>query len=117
MPATENNRRNLQEQILEHPSLPDHDRRRDPGMHNAIPEEMLTSQDVEVDTLFEDDEIEAPDQEFSQILKSGPGANQGKIPEDPNNRLTSDHDTKGSVEDDSEDRGESLADIAEGIQH
>ena len=116
MPATENNRRNMQEQILEHPSLPDHDRRKDPGMHNAIPEEMLTSQDIEVDSLFDDEEIEAPDQEFSQILKSGPAANQGKIPEDPNNWLTSDRDKK-SIEDDSEDRGESLADIAEGIQH
>jgi hypothetical protein len=116
MPATENDRRNMQEQILEHPSLPDHDRRKDPGMHNAIPEEMLTAQDVEVDTLFEDDEIEAPDQEFSQILKSGPSANQGKIPDDPNNWLTSDRDAK-NIDDDPEDRGESQADIVEGIQH
>ena len=116
MPATENDRRNMQEQILEHPSLPDHDRRKDPGMHNAIPEEMLTAQDIEVDTLFEDDEIEAPDQEFAQILKSGTSSNQGKIHEDPNNWLTSDRDAT-SVEADLEDRGESLADIAEGIQH
>lgn len=126
MPATENNRRNMQEPTLANPSLPDHDRTRDKGMHSAVPREMLDPNETMVGGIQEGqanqagslDErpIAAPDQEFGQLLKSGPNANSGRIPEDPNNWLTSDPE-QGYGEGDPESRGDSLPDILDGGRH
>ena len=118
MPATENDRRNAQQTVLENPSMPDHDRRDDDGMRSAIPTE---SDDAEIladlrSDLDQTDELAPPDQEFGQILSSGLQSNHGMIPVDPNNWLTSEKNLYGS-DDDPEDRGESLPDIADGIQH
>lgn len=117
MPTTENDRRNLQQPILENPSLPDHDRTNDPGMHTAIPEE-IRDQNVQAPDaeLTDDSEIAAPDQEFAQILESGTIANRGRIPEDPNNWLTSDPE-KGTQDLDPENRGDSLVDIMDNDRH
>jgi hypothetical protein len=114
MPTTENDRRNLQQPVLERPSLPDHDRTKDPGMHTAIPDESADL-DVMGPGALDESEVAAPDQAFSQILESGAKATNGRIPEDPNNWLTSDADK--SLEHDPEDRGESAPDILEGDQH
>lgn len=118
MPTTENDRRNRQEPILEKPSLPDHDRRNDPGMHSVIPEESREQKNLNVDADLTDesDKIAPPDQEFTQILESGTIANRGRIPEDPNNWLTSDPE-KGTQDLDPENRGDSLVDIMEGDKH
>jgi hypothetical protein len=122
MPTTENDRRN-QQQPIPTSDLPDHDRRKDPGMHTALPEEYRpihpTPQETAKDQTFSDhdeNETAPPDQEFQQILQSGPDANQGKIPEDPNNRLTSDQDTL-DIEQDPESRGESLPDVIDNVKH
>lgn len=114
MPTTENDRLNRQLPVLEHPSLPDHDRRKDSGMHSAVPD---PSADLEVmdKGALDDSEITPPDQAFGQILQGGVAANQGRIPEDPNNWLTADFDK--SMDHDPEDRGDSLPDIAERDQH
>jgi hypothetical protein len=111
MPATENDRRNIQQPTLERPSMPDHDRTRDPGMHSVMPENL---EDEETIALLnsDEDEIAPPDQEFGQMLESGMKANNGRIPEDPNNWLTSEPD-KGSKDHDPESRGESLPDVQE----
>jgi hypothetical protein len=111
MPTTENDRRNLQQPVLEHPSMPDHDRTKDPGMHAAVPDESAEL-DVMGPGALDESEIAAPDQAFEQILKSGIESNKGRIPEDPNNWLTSDDDK--SLEHDPEDRGDSAPDILEG---
>lgn len=114
MPTTENDRRNLQQPVLEKPALPDHDRTQDEGMHRAIPDEFRERSE---DTgSMEDEQLAPPDQEFGQVLQSGHSANQGRIPEDPNNALTSD---KGGEydEQDPEDRGESLPDYLERDKH
>ncbi|MES2856849.1 MAG: hypothetical protein V4692_13345 [Bdellovibrionota bacterium] len=117
MPTTENDRRNQQQPILENPSLPDHDRRSDPGMHTAIPEESREQENIDVDAELTDDlELAAPDQEFAQILKSGTASNNGLIPDDPNNWLTSDPE-RGVQDLDPESRGESLPDIMDGDKH
>lgn len=126
MPATENDRRNRQETVLANPSLPDHDRSRDKGMHAAIPNETLGEQKTTVGRIQEgqDNEagaldesaIAAPDQEFRQLIESGASANNGRIPEDPNNWLTSDAED-GYQEGDPENRGDSLPDILEGDRH
>ena len=113
MPTTENDRRNQAQPILENPSLPDHDRKQDPGMHAAVPEELRESQMGP--GALDEDEIAPPDQEFGQILQSGLEATQGRIHEDPNNWLTSDADKSGDG--DPEDRGESLVDAMEGDKH
>jgi hypothetical protein len=119
MPTTENDRRNQQQPILENPSLPDHDRRRDPGMHSAIPHESSEQEIFDPDKELTDDlEIAPPDQEFQQILENGTRSNQGRIPVDPNNWLTSDPTREGNDEDlDPENRGESLPDIMDGDKH
>ena len=119
MPASENSRRNAQQPVLENPSMPDHDRTKDEGMHAAIP---LESDDAEMleelrTDLDQTDELAPPDQEFEQMLTSGTQSNRGMIPDDPNNWLTSDRAPAGTDDLDPEDRGESQADIAEGIQH
>ncbi len=116
MPATENDRLNLQQPVLSNPSLPDHDRRRDAGMHTAIPEETMAQELIDVDADLMDESIEAPDQEFGQILKSGTASNGGRIPVDPNNFLTSDPE-KGIDDMDPEDRGESTVDDFDGDKH
>ncbi len=126
MPASENDRRNQQEPTLANPSIPDHDRKNDEGMHAAIPREMLDSQPTMVGNIQEgeanvggalnESPIAAPDQEFGQIMASGPAANNGLIPEDPNNWLTADPEI-GYGEGDPESRGESLPDILEGDRH
>lgn len=110
MPASENSRRNMQETVLENPSIPDHDRTKDPGMHSAHPETHEPEQSEH--GALDESEIAAPDQEFGQILASGPGANQGRIPEDPNNWLTSDRE-KNYSDGDPENRGDSLPDMME----
>jgi hypothetical protein len=114
MPTTENDRRNRQQPVLENPSLPDHDRKNDPGMHTAVPEEFVNPQTGP--GALDEEEIAPPDQEFGQVLQSGPDANQGRIPEDPNNWLTSDP-SPGTNDRDPEDRGDSLPDILERTQH
>jgi len=113
VPTTENDRRNQQAPVLQNPSLPDHDRRRDPGMHSVClePEQF----DPLGPSAPDESDRAAPDAEFGEILHSGTKSNQGKIPVDPNNLLTSDSDA--SVEQDPEDRGESLPDIMDGDQH
>jgi hypothetical protein len=126
MPATENNRRNMQESVLEKPSMPDHDRTQDEGMHAAIPREMMENDETRVgnvqegdtsaDGSLDDDALAAPDQEFGQIMESGTRSNNGHIPEDPNNWLTSDSE-QGYGDGDPENRGESLADIVENDKH
>jgi hypothetical protein len=119
MPATENDRRNLQQPTLDNPSMPDHDRRNDEGMHAAIPDESREQEQLNVDSdLTDDADITAPDQEFGQILESGTTANGGRIPEDPNNWLTSDPGPGLGAQDmDPEDRGESLVDDLQGDKH
>lgn len=121
MPTTENDRRNLQQPTLEHPSMPDHDRTKDAGMHAAIPEESLDEAELRVDADLTDDDdaIAPPDQEFAQILESGTRSNHGRIPEDPNNWLTADKDPKSLSDQDldPESRGESLPDIMDGDKH
>jgi hypothetical protein len=115
MPTTENDRRNQQQPILENPSLPDHDRTKDPGMHAAVP--MESQEEVDPDKELTDDlEIASPDQEFQQILEDGTRSNRGKIPEDPNNWLTSDPEV-GTQDQDPENRGDSLPDIMDGDKH
>lgn len=135
MPTSENDRRNLQKPVLEQPSLPDHDRRKDAGMHSARPDtideaELMAKEryptrshpEIEMDLgALDEDESETapPDQEFSQILQSGPRANQGRIPDDPNNWLTSNKENiyQDYQEQDPENRGESLPDSLEQIKH
>ena len=126
MPATENSRRNVQEPTLANPSLPDHDRTKDEGMHAAIPTEMMEDPSTNVGSIQEGDSgspgaldeaaITPPDQEFEQMISSGSGSNGGQIPEDPNNWLTSDPE-QGYADGDPENRGESTADIMEGDRH
>ncbi len=126
MPTTENDRRNQQILTLDNPSLPDHDRTRDEGMHTAVPREFLGNQETFVGGIQEGQPNEAgaldespiapPDQEFQQLIDSGVNANNGQIPEDPNNWLTSDPE-QGYGEGDPENRGESLPDILEKTQH
>jgi hypothetical protein len=119
MPTTENDRRNLQKPTLEKPSLPDHDRKKDPGMHSAIPDalnEVLARDERRPKGALDESETAPPDQEFGQILESGLAANQGQFPNDPNNSLTSDH-ASVDQDDDPENRGESLPDIIERNQH
>ena len=115
MPTTENDRRNQQKLTLENPSLPDHDRKSDPGMHSAIPEETREQETINVDADLTDeqDKLAPPDQEFTQILESGTRSNRGRIPEDPNNWLTSDPE-QGTQDQDPENRGTSLVDILDG---
>ena len=105
MPTTENDRRNRQQPVLEHPSLPDHDRRNDPGMHSVYVDPAAVADIVEEK---DEEALAPPDQEFGQILKSGLAANAGRIPVDPNNFLTSDPDP--SPDQDPENRGDSLLD-------
>ena len=116
MPTTENDRRNAQQPVLQNPSLPDHNRLMDEGMHAAVPTQPT---DVEAKAEFEDLEVDlaAPDQEFGEILKSGFRASGGRIPEDPNNWNTSEPEKDGIGDGDPEDRGESLPDILDNIQH
>lgn len=123
MPTTENDRRNLQEPVLAQPSLPDHDRRNDPGMHSVVPHEIQEQQEqvkkdaTQINPETPDvDNPPPPDQEFGQILASGHNANQGRIPEDPNNWNTSDPE-KGYSEMDPENRGDSLPDYLERDRH
>lgn len=110
MPANENERRNQQKPVLENPSPPDHDRRNDPGMRKVRIDPNLTSP-IDLNELHgaDDDATAPPDQEFSQILESGARANEGRIPDDPNNWLTADPDP--SPEQDPENRGDSLPDL------
>lgn len=128
MPTTENDRRNLQEPVLAHPSLPDRDRKNDAGMHavqvtaeqtsqapQAPQEASQTSETVDLELELAEENA-PPDQEFEQILKSGANANNGRIPEDPNNELTSEPE-EGYREEDPENRGESLPDNMENIRH
>lgn len=125
MPATENNRRNEQRPVLENPSLPDHDRTKDEGMHAAVPREMMESQETRVGNIPEGDSvakgaiddtaISAPDQEFTEMMDTGIIRNS-RIPEDPNNWLTSDAEI-GYGDGDPENRGESLVDAMEGDKH
>ena len=118
MPTTENDRRNLQQPTLEKPSMPDHDRTKDKGMHAANPEHLDNPEDLNIDADITDegDRFAAPDQEFEQISESGPKANGGRIHEDPNNLLTSEPET--SIDDqDPENRGESQPDILDGDKH
>ncbi len=117
MPATENDRLNQQQPTLANPSLPDHDRRNDQGMRSAVPEEIREQDVMNVDAdLADDSDITPPDQEFGQILESGTTANGGRIPEDPNNWLTSDPEI-GTQDLDPENRGESLVDDLNGDKH
>ncbi len=118
MPTTENDRRNRQEPTLEHPSMPDHDRTKDPGMHKALTDETREAKEMNVDADLTDesDKIAPPDQEFRQILESGTISNHGRIPIDPNNWLTSDPE-KGTQDLDPENHGISLPDIMDGDQH
>ena len=126
MPATENSRRNQAEPTLENPSLPDHDRNRDEGMHAAIPREMLDIEATKIGNIPEGDDgmagsmneaaTAAPDQAFSQMIQSGTAGNNGRIPEDPNNWLTSDPE-QGYSDGDPENRGESTVDEMDGDQH
>lgn len=116
MPATENDRLNQQQPVLANPSLPDHDRTKDAGMHSAIPEETMEQSLMDVDADLMDDSQEPPDQEFGEILKAGTRSNGGRIPVDPNNSLTSDPQI-GSNDLDPEDRGESTVDDYNGDKH
>lgn len=116
MPSTENDRLNQQQPVLTNPSLPDHDRRNDKGMHAAIPEETFEQDLMDVDADLMDDSIEPPDQEFGQILESGTTSNGGRIPIDPNNYLTSDRE-QGTQDLDPENRGESTVDDFDGDKH
>lgn len=118
MPATENDRRNQQKVILEKPSFPDHDRTQERGMHSAFPGELRERIESPNSKFIEFDEVQSapPDQEFTQVLHSGASVNQGRIHEDPNNWLTSDHDD-WDAEKDPENRGESLPDYIEGDKH
>lgn len=117
MPTTENDRRNLQQPTLSNPSLPDHDRRQDQGMRSVVPDETRDQSVMNVDAELADDAaITPPDQEFGQILESGTSANGGRIPEDPNNWLTSDPEI-GTQDLDPENRGESLVDDLNGDKH
>lgn len=111
MPTTENERRNQQKPVLENPSPPDHDRRKDRGMRKVrIDPSQASEIDISDDIRgVEDDAIAPPDQEFSQLLESGARANEGRIPDDPNNWLTADPDK--SPEQDPENRGDSLPDL------
>jgi hypothetical protein len=117
MPSTENDRLNVGQPVLQNPSLPDHDRRKETGMHSAIPEESMEQEAIDIDKDLMDDSGEAPDQEFGQILEAGTIANGGRIPVDPNNKLTSDEDPSGVGDEDPEDRGESTVDDYEGDKH
>lgn len=117
MPATENDRLNAGEPVLQNPSMPDHDRRKDAGMHSAIPEETSDQPMLDVDMELMDNSEEPPDQEFGQILADGTRANGGRIPVDPNNKLTSDDDISGVGDEDPEDRGESTVDEFDGDKH
>lgn len=117
MPATENDRLNQQEPVLANPSLPDHDRRKDAGMHAAVPEEVMEQEDTDIDMDLMDNSEEPPDQEFGEILAAGTTANGGRIPVDPNNKLTSDDDPSGVGDEDPEDRGESTVDDYDGDKH
>ena len=112
MPTTENDRRNRQQPVLENPSMPDHDRTKDEGMHRARPEQP----EFPIDAEDVDEATAPPDQEFSEVLQSGFASNQGRIPDDPNNWLTSEPG-KSLVDQDPEDRGESLPDILERDKH
>lgn len=111
MPTTENDRRNQQKPVLENPSPPDHDRSKDPGMRRVRIDPADAAPIGLRDEILgvEDDATAPPDQEFSQILQSGPRANEGRMPDDPNNWLTADPDL--SPEQDPENRGESLPDL------
>ncbi|HVK60097.1 MAG TPA: hypothetical protein VM432_01055 [Bdellovibrionales bacterium] len=113
MPTTENDRRNQQQTILEKPSLPDHDRSKDPGMHKANPDHPIADPDIDKD-LTDESEIAPPDQAFQQILEDGLNATQGHILEDPNNTLTSEPE-EGYDDKDPENRGDSTVD--EGDRH
>jgi hypothetical protein len=117
MPTTENDRLNLGQPVLQNPSLPDHDRRKDAGMHAAIPEETSAQETLDVDLELMDNSEEPPDQEFGEILQAGTKSNGGRIPVDPNNKLTSDGDPSGVGDEDPEDRGESTVDDYDGDKH
>jgi hypothetical protein len=117
MPATENDRLNLGQPVLANPSLPDHDRRNDKGMHSVIPEDTTDQAMMDVDLDLMDNSEEPPDQEFGQILATGTKSNGGRIPIDPNNKLTSDDDPSGVGDEDPEDRGESTVDEYDGDKH
>ena len=117
MPATENDRLNVGQPVLQNPSMPDHDRRKDTGMHVAIPEETVAQSAMDVDGDLMDNGQEPPDQEFGEILASGTKSNGGRIPIDPNNKLTSDEDPSGVGDEDPEDRGESTVDDYDGDKH
>lgn len=117
MPTTENDRRNIQQPTLQNPSMPDHDRRKDEGMHSVIPDETRDQEMMNVDAdITDDSDISPPDQEFGQILESGTTANGGRIPEDPNNWLTSEPE-RGTQDLDPENRGESLVDDLNNDKH
>lgn len=117
MPASENDRLNQQQPVLANPSLPDHDRRNDKGMHTAIPETAMEQELLDVDADLMDNSQEPPDQEFGEILAAGTRSNGGRIPVDPNNKLTSDKDPSGVGDEDPEDRGESTVDEFDGDKH
>ena len=119
MPTTENDRLNIGEPVLQNPSLPDHDRRKDTGMHSASLEARSVKElrDVDLDLELLDYGEAPPDQEFSEILHSGPKSNGGRIPVDPNNKLTSDDDPPGVGDEDPEDRGDSTVDDYDGDKH
>lgn len=114
MPATENDRRNLQQPTLDKPSLPDHDRTRDDGMHQAQPATINENADEVVNM---EEEGAAPDQEFEQLMVSGTDATNGLMPDDPNNWLTSDPEKGEYREQDPENRGDSLPDLLERDRH
>ena len=117
MPTTENDRLNMGQPVLQNPSLPDHDRRKDSGMHAAIPEETMAQQGLDVDLELMDNSEDPPDQEFRQILEAGTASTGGRIPIDPNNKLTSDEDPSGVGDEDPEDRGDSTVDDFDGDKH
>ena len=118
MPSTENDRLNQQQPVLANPSLPDHDRRNDKGMHTAIPEGTLEQELIDVDADLMDDSEAPPDQEFGEILQAGTRSNGGRIPVDPNNSLTSDPLPGKSQSDlDPEDRGDSTVDDYNNDKH
>jgi hypothetical protein len=116
MPTTENDRRNAQQPVLENPSLPDHNRTRDAGMHEAHPHDIADEETMAI--LAEQEENMSPaDQEFEQILNTGTQASNGLIHDDPNNWITSDPEKDGVGDQDPEDRGESLPDILDNTKH
>ena len=117
MPASENDRLNQQQPVLANPSLPDHDRRNDKGMHTAIPETANAQELLDVDADLMEDSEAPPDQEFGEILSAGTRSNGGRIPVDPNNNLTSDGDPSGVGDQDPEDRGDSTVDDFDGDKH